>query len=327
MRSSCYDKRMATESILLVESNPEISDWLIRQTLEPAGYLVRLAANVSSAIQATLLDPPDLVITNLHLPGLSGKDLLVALSAQGLEVPVIVLAEAGMEGDVIQAFRMGASDYLSWPAREAEVSAAVDRGLAQFRTQQERRLLASRLQQTNSELQRRVRELTAISAIGKAVTGLTDLNQLWNRIVEGAVYMAQADRGWLLVRSSDSQALVLGAGRNLPPEAIPAEDQPWEDEISSLAVASAEPLTVHGEALRRFPLAALGQAALVVPLRFREDVVGLLGIARKTDKPFNSSDQTLLQAIADYAAIAMVNASLIHRLEDGGVEPTVLIGG
>jgi len=169
--------------------------------------------------------------------------------------------------------------------------------------------------------------VTAISAIGKAVTGLTDLNQLWNRIVEGAVYMAQADRGWLLVRSSDSQALVLGAGRNLPPEAIPAEDQPWEDEISSLAVASAEPLTVHGEALRRFPLAALGQAALVVPLRFREDVVGLLGIARKTDKPFNSSDQTLLQAMADYAAIAMVNASLIHRLEDGGVGPTVLIGG
>jgi two-component system NtrC family sensor kinase len=318
---------MANERILLVEGNPEISDWLVRQTLEPSGYQVRLATDVASAIQETLQEQPDLVITNLNLPGLSGKDLVVALSAQGLEVPVIVLAETNMEEDVIQAFRLGASDYLPWPTREAEVIAAVDRALAHSRAHLERQQLASRLEQTSHELQRRVRELTAISAVGKAVTGLTDLALLWNRIVEGAIYMARADRGWLLLRSPECQSPVLVAGRNIPKNAVPADGRPWEDEISALVVASAEPLAIHGEALRRHSLATLGKALLVVPLRFKEEVIGLLGLARREDVPFNSSDQTLLQAIADYAAIALLNASLIQSLESGGLTTLNLVGG
>jgi two-component system NtrC family sensor kinase len=172
-----------------------------------------------------------------------------------------------------------------------------------------------------------VRELTAISAIGKAVTGLTDLPLLWSRIIEGAIYMARADRGWLLLSSPECQAPVLVAGRNIPKNAVPADGQPWEDEISALVTASAEPLAIHGEALRRHSLATLGKALLVVPLRFRDEVIGLLGLARRTDVPFNSSDQTLLQAIADYASIALLNTSLIQRLESGGLTISNFIGG
>jgi two-component system NtrC family sensor kinase len=318
---------MANERILLVEHNSEISDWLIQQTLEPCGYHVCLAADVSSAIQETLIAQPDLVITNLNLPGLSGKDLVVAMSAQGLEVPVIVVAEAGLEADVIQAFRLGASDYLPWPTREEEVMAAVDRAMRHFRTRQERQQLANRLQQTNNELQRRVRELTAISAVGKAVTSLTDITILWNRIVEAAIYMAQADRGWLTISSPDCRSPILVASRNLPVNALGVDGQLWEDDISSLVAASVEPLAVHGEALKRHSLTRLGRAVLVVPIRFREEVIGLLGLARKQEKPFKSSDQTLLQAIADYASVAMVNAGLVQRLESSGIERTVSIGG
>jgi FixJ family two-component response regulator len=80
-------------------------------------------------------------------------------------VPVIVIATKEQEGDVIQAFRLGASDYLRWPVREADVVSAVERVLKQVRSKSERETLSRQVKQTNQELQRRVRELT-IFAVG-----------------------------------------------------------------------------------------------------------------------------------------------------------------
>src|SRR5512145_2598911 len=203
------------ERILLVENDPEISDLIARQTLQPMGYRVNVVGGASQAIQEAMRFAPDVIIANLHLPGLSGKDLLVALASQGLEVPVIVLAGKGAEGDVIQAFRLGAADYLIWPVREAEVISAVERVVKQVRSRSDRENLARQLKQTNQELQRRVRELTTIFAIGKAVTSITDQMALFDKILEGAVYVTESDSSWILTKDDRSKNYILSACRNL----------------------------------------------------------------------------------------------------------------
>src|SRR5512144_3238107 len=90
------------ERILLVENDPDISDVIAHQTLEILGYEVQVARAAAPALQEAGNFSPDLVIANLELPGLSGKDLLVALSSQGLDIPVIVLAQKGREADLVQ---------------------------------------------------------------------------------------------------------------------------------------------------------------------------------------------------------------------------------
>ena len=87
----------SSEKILIAESDPEISDLIARQALKPFGYRVSLAADGSSAIRQAVQFQPDVLITNLNLPGLSGKDLMVALSSQGVNMPMIVIAEKGQE--------------------------------------------------------------------------------------------------------------------------------------------------------------------------------------------------------------------------------------
>ena len=82
----------------------------------------------------------------------------------------MVLAKGGQESDIIQAFRLGAVDYLQWPAREAEVITVMERVLKNVHTTREREQLSQKLQQTNLELKQRVQELTTIYSIGKAVT-------------------------------------------------------------------------------------------------------------------------------------------------------------
>ncbi len=305
----------ATERILLVESDPDIRDLIARQALGPLGYHVQVAGDVSTAIQFTARSAPDLVICNLNLPGLSGKDLLVALNSQGLQVPVIVIAEKGQESNVIQAFRLGGTDYLMWPVREAEVVAAVERSLKQVRDSRARQRLDLQLKETNEELQRRVRELTTIFAVGKAVISITDQRVLFDKIVEGMVYVAEADYGWLLVRHEHSRTFVLTSHRNLPDSWAKKMGQPLDDGVSSLVALSGETLAINGEPLKRFKAAALGNSVVVVPIKIQQEVIGLLVVVRKSDVVFEHNMQTLLEAVADYASVSLVNARLFRALQ------------
>ncbi|RPI88329.1 MAG: response regulator [Chloroflexi bacterium] len=304
------------ERILLVESDPDICDLIARQTLQPMGYQVEVAGAAAQAIQRALRLAPDVILASMALPGLSAKDLLVALSSQGFDVPVIVIAGKGMEGDVIQAFRLGASDYLGAPIREAEVVTVVERALKQVRARREREELARQLKDTNQELQSRVRELTTIFAIGKAVISITNQHKLLAQIVEGGVYVTEADIGWLLLREENGKDFLLSAYRNLPDSITEKIGQVWEDGLSSLVALSGESLTIYGSPLKRFKISSLGQSALVAPIKAKKEVVGLLVMVRKEAKPFGANNQALLEAVADYASISLLNARLFKALED-----------
>ncbi|MDP1715249.1 MAG: response regulator [Anaerolineales bacterium] len=79
------------EQILIVESDPDIADLIGRQSLQPLGYQVTVEHDAASALKRAVQTPPDLILANINLPGLSGKDLLTALSSQGVESPLIVV--------------------------------------------------------------------------------------------------------------------------------------------------------------------------------------------------------------------------------------------
>lgn len=304
------------ERILIVENNAEISSFLTNQALKPLGYQVILETDAAAAIQRALKEKPDAILANIDLPGLSGKDMLVALHAQGIHVPVIVLAGRGMENKVIQAFRLGATDSLFWPAREAEVVSAVERALDQTRNARERAALADKLHTANLELEQRVRELTALYNVGKAAVSVTDQKLLFEKIVQGAIAVTDADTGWCLRRDDHSRAYLLVAHHNLPAALAGNLYKPWDDGLSSMVALSGEPLSIHGEPVRRFKITLLGEAVLVVPIKVKREVVGLLEVTRKADAPFTAANQKLLEAIADYASISIVNAQLFRFLEE-----------
>ncbi|MFN2235799.1 MAG: PleD family two-component system response regulator, partial [Anaerolineales bacterium] len=200
---------LSQERILLVESDPDVSEMISCQVLKPLGYQVRVVMDVTTAIRESIQFSPDIVLMNLELPGMSGKDLLVALSSQGIKPPIIVMAKEDLEREVIQAFRLGASDYLSLPVRETEMVAAVERALVQVHAKNERERLSQQLENTNLELQQKLRELTIILGIGKAVTSLTDQRKLFSKLIEGGVFVVGADRGWLLLRHGDGRKFTL----------------------------------------------------------------------------------------------------------------------
>jgi DNA-binding response OmpR family regulator len=298
-----------------VESDPDISDLITRQALKPLGYQVTLATDVASAIQQALRTNPDLVITNLNLPGLSAKDLLVAFSSQGISAPLILIAKKGQEADVIQAFRLGANDVLFWPARDAEVVAVVERVLNQTRESRTRQQLDQKLKDMNGELQRKVQQLTTILGTGKAVVSITNQRQLFDRILEGALQVAEAEIVWLTLRDDKTKQFLLSADRNLPEGWAKKRNQPLDDGISSLVTFSGESLVMHGAPLQKFRIAALGKSVAVIPIKVQNEVIGLLIVVRKADREINREEQALLEAVSDFASTSLVNARLFRALE------------
>ncbi|MGZ6316032.1 MAG: response regulator [Anaerolineales bacterium] len=303
------------ERILIVESDPDIRDLIARQALKPLGYNTLVVGEAGAAIQQAIQSPPDLIIANLNLPGLSGKDLLTALTSQGITAPLVVVAEKGQEQSVIQAFRLGAVDVLFWPVRDAEVVRVVERALQQTREAQVRHKLGQQLDATHLELDRKLRELTAILAIGKAVISMTDQNQLFDRILQGAQQIADADMSWMMVRDEKTRIYYLAAQRNLPAAWAKKINQPLDDGISSLVALSGESLTIHGSPLEKFKVATLGKSAAVLPMKVQSEVIGLLVVLRKADREIEKTIQTLLEAVTDFACISLVNARLFQAIE------------
>ena len=307
---------MATgERILIVENDPDISDLIGRQALKPLGYQVTVVGDAGSALKFAAQTPPDLILANINLQGLSGKDLLAALNSQNVKSPVIVIAEKGQEHDAIQAFRLGATDVMFWPLRDAEVVSIVERALRQTQETRERQKLDRQLKVTNDELQRRLRDMTTILSIAKAVTSVTDQRYLFDRILESAMQLGEADMCWLMLREDRGNNYSLRAQRGLPDAWSKKMNQPVDDGISSLVALSGESLFMNGSPLQKFKIASLGKSAGVVPIKIKNEVIGLMIIVRKNDREFVRDSQTMLEAMADYASISLVNARLFRALE------------
>ncbi|MBI5082605.1 MAG: response regulator [Chloroflexi bacterium] len=301
------------EKILVVDDDLDSLDLIGKQVLGASGYQVAMATDGGSAVQQAVTAQPDIVIVSMSLHGFSGKDFLSALKSQNFEQPVVVIVPHGGEQQALAAFRLGARDYLVRPVREAEVITVVDKLSAEIRLKKERGQLQQKVNQSAAELQERVKELDTLHKLGKAVTNLNDVGLLFNRLVETAMQMTGAEMAWMLLADEASKQTILFAAKNLPPTI--QLRQPWDDGLASLVMLSAEPLNISGAGMSQFKIAQIAKAALVMPIKARDQVVGVLTVANKSAKAFSDNHQSLLSAITDYASIAVVNVRLFQALE------------
>ena len=303
------------EKIVVVDDDPDVLDLVVEQVLKPQGYQVVTAQDGAAALQLALENPPDILITSLELPGFSGRDLMAALRSQGFEGTLIATGPRGADSHALQAFRLGAKDYLGKPLREAELVASIDRALAEVRLRREREQLAGKLAVANQQLEKRVRELTTLAGIGKAVTAVTNLTHLFGRLLDAGLFVTEAEVGWLVLAEENSSKLMLRAGKNLPNLSTIRLNQPWDDGISSLLMLSGEGLILSGPALAKLRAGQVVKAAVAVPLKAKEKVIGVIVAGNRSGKAFGARDQAMLSAVADYAVIAIINGWLFQAME------------
>jgi two-component system phosphate regulon response regulator PhoB len=102
--------------ILVVEDERDIQD-LIAYNLRQAGHDVILASRGDDAVRVARQQRPDLVLLDLMLPGLSGKEVCQAIRRDSAtqSTPVIMLTAKGEEVDRVVGLEVGADDYVTKP--------------------------------------------------------------------------------------------------------------------------------------------------------------------------------------------------------------------
>ncbi len=118
------------KKVLVIEDRRENIVFIANNILKPEGWEVITARDGELGLQKAVEEKPDLIITDLKLPGMHGLDVLEALNKKGLHIPAIVMTFHGSEETAIRAFRLGAADYLIKPFDIDDMLAAVNRALA-----------------------------------------------------------------------------------------------------------------------------------------------------------------------------------------------------
>jgi two-component system KDP operon response regulator KdpE len=109
--------------ILVIDDEPQITR-VLRAALSAQGYDVRTANEPEEGLRVFKDWPPDLVITDLMMPGISGVDVCRAIRAQGA-TPLLVLSVREHERSKVEALDAGADDYVTKPFGIQELLARV----------------------------------------------------------------------------------------------------------------------------------------------------------------------------------------------------------
>ena len=104
---------MTTQRILLVDDEPQILRFL-KPSLGAAGYDVVTAATGADALKMAATSAPDVIVLDLGLPDMDGKDVIRQLRTWS-KTPVIVLSARDRETEKIAALDLGADDYVNKP--------------------------------------------------------------------------------------------------------------------------------------------------------------------------------------------------------------------
>lgn len=115
--------------VLLIDDRRENINFIAENILKPLGYEIGIARNGEAGLTKALDEEPDLIITDIKLPRMTGLEMLEELQRKDVMIPSIVMTFHGSEETAMRALRAGARDYLIKPFTIEEMQKALDRAL------------------------------------------------------------------------------------------------------------------------------------------------------------------------------------------------------
>lgn len=116
-----------TMKILIAEDEPFMAA-LIEKRLLSEGYEIIRTTDGREALKLAEQENPDLIITDILMPFTSGLELIgIIKSSFTKKIPIIVLSGMDQEATVLEAFALGADDFLTKPFNPGELSMRVKR--------------------------------------------------------------------------------------------------------------------------------------------------------------------------------------------------------
>src|SRR5213082_3811765 len=112
------------QRILVIEDDPKVQKSMSR-LFEPEGFAVEIAGDGLSGVQAFSARPANVVLHDLRMPGMGGRDVCREIKRLSTSVPIIVVSATSDETDKVLLLELGADDYVTKPFSPRELLARV----------------------------------------------------------------------------------------------------------------------------------------------------------------------------------------------------------
>jgi DNA-binding response OmpR family regulator len=113
--------------ILVIDDEPDIRD-IVQLKLTRAGHSVTAAKNGKEGLAFALADPPDIVLLDVTMPGMTGLEVCDELrnNEATKHTPIILMTARAYAADVERGFAVGTDDYLVKPFSPRELQARIE---------------------------------------------------------------------------------------------------------------------------------------------------------------------------------------------------------
>ncbi len=154
---------MIAERTICVIDDDESVRAALADLLESAGLQADAFASGREFLDAWSVDnPPECLVLDVRLPGVSGLDFQKSLAAAGVETPIIFITGHGDIPMSVQAMKAGAVDFLPKPFRDQDLLDAINRAVEQNRLRRERAAEKGELRRRYEKLTPREREVMSL---------------------------------------------------------------------------------------------------------------------------------------------------------------------
>lgn len=312
--------------VLVVEDDETVAD-VLNEVLQDQPFQLSFATSAEEALARIASDRPDLILTDISLPGKSGLEVMREARAIDPEVAVILMTGYASVQTAIDALRQGADDYVTKPFEDiADLPIMVEKRLRNRRLKAENRALLEQLRVQNDALQHHeleLREKVALATfqmrtlykVSMTIGADLELQPRLTRIVEttasllhakGAVvylqneesgeFRAAATFGRTLLENDDSPHFLVGAGA-----------------LGSVAFKQTAINLAEGDEMPMPGVAGQSPTTMVaVPMVQEHKTLGVL-VALDKDGGFTRDDQEFLTLFASQAAVQVRNSQLFEH--------------
>ncbi|MEJ5226175.1 MAG: response regulator, partial [Anaerolineales bacterium] len=337
--------------VLYIEDN-DAARALVRRVLA-GNFIVLEAHDPLDGIELAQDTQPDLVLSDINLPGMTGIEVAIRLrSLLRPGTPIVALTAdsspgareralaAGFNGvlnkpidvdtfeDQVMAFLGGRRETLDnaethLRAYQSELVERMEARVRELTTALNRNTYLTKQNQIVIDgLLRRQRLMEAGARVSHEITSILDLNELLSRTVDIICTEFGFHYAGIFLLSEDGVRLNLQAGYGQAGAALlregfslPVDDCSMNGRAALAMHAQLAPDVTQERARARHPLLPDTGSEMALPLIFKNRVLGTLNVQSAEPGAFAEEDVTALQSLADQIAVAIHNAQLLRQLE------------
>ncbi|HVP21824.1 MAG TPA: ATP-binding protein [Anaerolineaceae bacterium] len=288
-------------------------NYLLQRVLESIGYDVILCQDRETISKEIEAGNTCLLIISEQLDPINGIDLSAEILEKYPGIPLILFVYKDNADLLKRALQIGVSDYLCQPLKTDDILRSIQNSLQ--KAKQRREWVLKEAKRATASLRRRVDEMETLARLARVVTSSLNLDSVLSAVVDAAVELTGTEEGSLLLLDEDTGELYMRASRNFQQDFVRTFRLAIKDSLAGSVLRSGKPVIIDEKAPQKIKTTYLVHSLIYVPLKSRGHVFGVLGIDnRVADVPLKEHDIRLLEALAEYAVIAIENANLYGHI-------------